>query len=830
MAKNVYGAGIKFFVEEAASTIQDEADIKEGFDAVRQSAGDAAVSVDDINSRVLVLKEAFQLLGTESQRLRGFGMGVLKGFVGIGTEIAMAGDRLDQTRRQFGLAFGDADLANEKLKAAQDVAARTNLETVATLQQVVTYQRLGIDGLKTYNGQWMKNGQIVKGQIGTLELVSDLINGSGQDAQNVFRNLSFAARGQARNFMALFDGAQTKAETTAFKAAKTAQERMDVLMQTTLRLFGGISKTTEGTFGFIMDNIGDVTNLFKADLGEKILPAITPLLGRLLEFISGLQENKAFMGSLVGAVESIIGFIAPMAKAFLDTLDYVRDLIAANPQLVEFATRFAFIGSVVLVVAGTVGSLIASLGLFVTIILPAIKAGLVTLSVAAFPALILFAKIALAIAAVVAIVEVARRAYESNFGGIRDVIDKVRLGFLGILEVVRNWKDGTSSMSKETADNLEKAGILGFVIKVGGFIGSMVDMFKRMGMAVWESMKQLMDATAPIREALSEAFLAIGEAIGVFVTALGGQAGPALRGTKRDISGFKAVLDILVSVIGATAKSFAFVVRVVMTVVGPALKVIAFLIGTVVGWVMRLTDWIRTGAMSWRTSFDEMVQSIRDWWEGNVQPILDSARIVFDAYVRFLERAGTWIWSHLKGPWDKFRNLISGFFSWYVGLWSSGYEWILNNVWNPFMDTLTKGWNEFKSGFTQVWETLKTNVWDPFSEILDAILEKIGMITDTIPDLPSLPSANDVAGFFDSAGDFLFGPEETAANQAATARAVAAAATPTADDTRREGGESREAARSLAKIAEALSGGRLKEAFEDAMNNVNDRDPGNERR
>jgi hypothetical protein len=74
------------------------------------------------------------------------------------------------------------------------------------------------------------------------------------------------------------------------------------------------------------------------------------------------------------------------------------------------------------------------------------------------------------IAGVILAVYLLKRAWETNFGGIRDTVlgawDKIRLAFEGIKALIGSLSGGVGQMSAELAEKLKAAGLLGFVVTV----------------------------------------------------------------------------------------------------------------------------------------------------------------------------------------------------------------------------------------------------------------------------------------------------------------------------------------------------------------------------
>lgn len=778
MARNVFGAGVKFSVDNAGQVNRQQQQIKKGFLGIRTSANQAALASTRLNVNTLTVAESFNILQAKSDALSRAGKSILSGFLTVGTELATAGSQLEQTRKLFTLAFKDQEVANKNLIAAQKVAAQTNLDTIQTLDSVVKFQRLGVDSLKEYTSEWVENGKIVTGQVGTLQLIADLINGSGQASSNVFRNLSIALKGQLINFSALFDGAEELSEKAAFNAAKTAQERMDVILQTTNRLFGGISKSTEGTFGFIIDNLGDVFTILKATVGEQILPILTPFAQKLLDFLSALGENKKFLDAMVIASKNLAGIVLPIAEALLSIAQSAVDFAATNPELFKSIVAYVALKGVLLIILGAIGTLLATVGLFVSVVLPAIKVGIALFIGALGTISVALIKIAAIVGVVIAIAKLIRVAYEENFGGLKDVIDKTILAIKAIIEITKNWSDGTSKVSKETAENLQKAGISDTVIKIGGFVGSMVDMFQRMGRMLVDTLGPIWEAVKPGFQEMFGFFVDLVSLIGEFFTILFTDSADALDGTKKDLSGFQSVLNTVVFAFKMMGNIMKSVFRIARATVIPFLR-----------------DEMEDGA--------ETVGDIASALEF-VGEAANSASNIYDKFLSGLEDTGLLIDLFISDPWETA-----------IGVFKSGIEVITG-------------------AFTSMWDTLKTNVWDPFLSILNTIIDKISGLSDLLPDIDFF---DDISNFFSFGSvsdiDTNVQPTNTLFSSLTDSLRLDRATESNPDVPIRSASgssgisdrEQRQMVESLSKLAESFTGNSIQQAFESALNNVSDRDP-----
>jgi len=149
---------------------------------------------------------------------------------------------------------------------------------------------------------------------------------------------------------------------------------------------------------------------------------------------------------------------------------FLQKLAKSMPGVTRVILTLSMALGAVLVVAGAVTSAVGLVGLM----LPAIKAGFVAISAAAAGVgsaiATYFLPVTAAIAGVVLAVYLLKRAWETNFGGIRDVVlgtwNKIKLVFEGVKTLISSLSGSTGQMSAELANRLKSAGLLGFVVTV----------------------------------------------------------------------------------------------------------------------------------------------------------------------------------------------------------------------------------------------------------------------------------------------------------------------------------------------------------------------------
>ena len=173
-------------------------------------------------------------------------------------------------------------------------------------------------------------------------------------------------------------------------------------------------------FQLLRQQVGNLAEI----LGRTLLPVVTPI-------IQGISKAVLFFQKLARSMPALTRVLLTLSMALGAVLVVVGGVIAA---------------------AGTIG-----------LMLPAIKAGLAVMGAAIAGVGSTFAAYFLPVVAIIGGVVLAvyllKRAWETNFAGIRDTIlgawEKVQLVFQGIRALVTSLSGGAGTMSADLAQKLE---------------------------------------------------------------------------------------------------------------------------------------------------------------------------------------------------------------------------------------------------------------------------------------------------------------------------------------------------------------------------------------
>lgn len=545
-----FRAGVAFTIDNHGMVMDGMYEIIDGLDGVQvgfKSAESAGVEAMETIASAAKISE-IRALGDQITNL---GQRLMNMSSGITRQIVSTGAQFGDVRRGFLLAFGDAEQANNTFERALEVAEETNLMTLDVLSNTARWSRMGVDAMRGYTGQVLNAAGVVEERmIPGLQLASDLVMGSGQASQNVFYQLTGAIRGQTMSFRALFDGLQTAQESAAHRAATTAQERADVVFGTIARLYGGISASAAGTFNFVIDNLKDVTQNILGLLGERIIPALQPVLARLFDILSAIKSDEEFLGAMADAFVFVADQAAWLGEKVLNLFEYVQDLIRTQPQLGRMAVLFGLAVPALLIMTGTFITFVAAVGGFTTFILPMLVTGFTSL----FSVLGGLLPVVLAVAGAVGLIVLA---WQSDFAGLQSFAERAVLAIRGIWEVLTSYMNGSASLSEETAQALEDAGLFQFVLEVGGTLGSLKDQVLQVISFIQENGGQVLDALMPMINSFESFITNTIDRVMSLLSIFFGSTVEGMNGSAKGIDGFVSGWDKVVSVLESVSSGIS---------------------------------------------------------------------------------------------------------------------------------------------------------------------------------------------------------------------------------------------------------------------------------
>jgi TP901 family phage tail tape measure protein len=405
----------------------------------------------------------------------------------------------------------------------------------------------------------------------------------------------------------------------------------------------------------------EMANAMNMDIGAQFI-LLRQQLGNLFETLG--KTLLPVVAPVIGGISKVILFLQRMAKA--------------SPRVTRAVLALSMALGGILVVAGAVMAGVGIVGLA----LPAIKAGILAIGASAAGVGSTIAASILPVTAVIAGIVLAvyllKKAWESNFGGIRDTVlgawEKVRLAFQGIRALVTSLNGGVGQMSAELAQKLEAAGLMGFVTTVFKVYYRVREFLAGLWGAFSEVFGSIRTILEPAARSLMAAFGALGRAVLSVLEVFG------VAGTATDGASWRSFGKVIGTVAGVLLQGVAYALRIVawnlsMTVRGLALVVRA------VTWAAKIivAGLVRAGQFAYRfllpvrmiaqafVAAGRIVHAVWRVLTGDIS-VVDGLKAIAGAVGDFLLTPFRWAKDMLAGLWSGFKAIPSAIGGLFAGL------------------------------------------------------------------------------------------------------------------------------------------------------------------
>ncbi|CAM2070217.1 Phage tail tape measure protein [Sulfidibacter corallicola] len=318
---------------------------------------------------------------------------------------------------------------------------------------------------------------------------------------------------------------------------------------------------------------------------EKMAHAMNIDIGSRFRLIGQQARNLA---EILG--RTLVPVITPITNGISAVLLRLQELARAYPGLTGgLMVTVSAIGAALV----AVGGVISAIGL-VGVIVPGIKAGFAAIAVGVKGAMAAiaanFLPITLGIAAVIGGVILLKRAWKTNFGGMRTTLTnlwtKIRLFARGARDLIMSLSDGTGQISAKLHDQMKAAGVWDFAVSLFRLFYRVRSAVVAFGNAMGEAFSKVGNILAPTVKALGSAFWEL-QAAGVAIV-------ESLFGVGNAINhpAFQTVGFVVGKVVGMAVQGAAYLLKGVLTLVTGLLKTITWGIGAVGGLVRFLSTTI----------------------------------------------------------------------------------------------------------------------------------------------------------------------------------------------------------------------------------------------
>jgi len=336
--------------------------------------------------------------------------------------------------------------------------------------------------------------QIFKSKTGenirALQVLQDTADGAGKTTQDVMVAIRAAMSGDFHSLETRFDIAKDKIKKWKEEGAKQndIQGKYNNLVQNLSNMFGGAGLEKAQNYSKAVAQIPDILQKLKATVGDQGLKTITKPLFEFVKVFGDLVEDKSVISALSDGFNVFAQAVAFGIRMVSEFIRMMRNVLSSAPWLPKMAAYFtaATVAIGGLITAGAVlATTLIGVGMALAAIgwAPLIAATAVT---AAFTAAALFLVpviVGIGIAA-----KAAGDALLENFGGPIATLEKMKMVFGAINELISSYNGETATMSMETAGLLRKAGLIEFVT-------DLFAVFHRVSVA-WRNFSDIMDTAS----------------------------------------------------------------------------------------------------------------------------------------------------------------------------------------------------------------------------------------------------------------------------------------------------------------------------------------------
>lgn len=380
-----------------------------------------------------------------------------------------------------------------------------------------------------------------------------------------------------------------------------------------------------------------------------------------------LRQQMANLSEILG--RTLLPVVTPVINGVSRVILFLQRMAKSMPGVTRVVLGLSMALGTILVVAGAVTAAVGMVGLM----LPAIKAGFVAISAAlagvGSAVATYFLPATAIIAGVILSVYLLKRAWETNFGGIQEIItgawNKVSLVFRGIRELVGSLSGGVGQMSAELAQKLESAGLLGFVVTVfkayyrvrealAGLWGAFSHAFGRIRAILEPTVRTLMSAYA----ALASAVFSVVEIFGVAASATDGSSWRTFGTVIGTVAG--VLLQGLAFALKIVAWNLSLIVRALAVVVRSVVWVGKVIVGSLVGAAKFIYKFLLPVRMIGEAfmAAGKIVYAVWQVLTGDIS-LLDGLKAIGGAVYDFVATPFRWARDVVVGVW----NFISGIFT-----------------------------------------------------------------------------------------------------------------------------------------------------------------------
>ena len=378
-------------------------------------------------------------------------------------EVVKDASMFEDAQSELQFAFG------ENWKSTYDKLLQTSQHLTFTFGQTLSLaNQLGRLHVDPYGGA-IKAAEGFKGKTGEIldafEVLQDVTAGTGRNIDSVSRDVMEAMVGNMRGLKMGLNLPHELIQkiTNETKKATDQQGKYNAVIKELAAFFGGAGKLKAENYSMQLLQVTDVMEQLKGRIGLGGLKDLSRGVADFVSAIKSLLEDKDKVNALADgfavlerAVAQVIHWVAGAVRWFGELIKTMPWL----PKLIGYMTVASIVG---LTLVATAMGLAAS---FMAVSLAAAAMGAeLMFAGAALTVLLIPAIIAVGLFAVVAglALKVMFEGLTEDLGGAGTALERFKMVFEGLSELIKSYNGATGTMSIETAAKLKKAGLFEFV-------------------------------------------------------------------------------------------------------------------------------------------------------------------------------------------------------------------------------------------------------------------------------------------------------------------------------------------------------------------------------
>lgn len=445
---------------------QQLASIASQFGQLGAASANAAASVQSAHGTVIALIHALHQMQTVGSLVERTGVSIASSMGHLSQSVFETASEFETLHERINFAFGDnASQVWENINRY----AVDSVYTFRDVSDVVGGLGIAVRGLdQEFMSLTQKYTTRTGQQAHALEVMGDVAAGTG-------RSLSMIGFEVEQMMSGVYRGAHmvlrlTQEETNEIKHAVAATHdsvtQFEAIMRVLALHYGGATEQMSRTFSFLMMQIPDIAQVLAERVGRQGLGVLAHTLNEIVHKLRELSRNEAFLNAMSDAFVLIASAAAQVGNAMVYVVDHLVQFVSAHPEVVKIAVVMAAVGSAVLTISGALIATLASIGVFVStmsLASAAITSGLGT-------AITIVLSLGGALAGIVAGARLVLMTFEQSFGGVEEYVRKAYVVVSALVEALGHWHGDIMTISGETEDALQGAGVFEFFVNLVSWI------------------------------------------------------------------------------------------------------------------------------------------------------------------------------------------------------------------------------------------------------------------------------------------------------------------------------------------------------------------------